>query len=62
MDGDLVRLLGLAEWGLYAPMDAEPPDVGEGGPTVACRRAVGNWTLNRFRARARSAVEKRKSG
>ncbi|WP_165249970.1 transglutaminase-like domain-containing protein [Paludisphaera soli] len=61
-DGDLARLMGLADWGLYAPVDAEPPEVGEGGPPAACRRALRNWTLKRFRAHARSVDGRRTRG
>ena len=48
---DLDGLIRLAEWGLYAPDGIAPPiSRGDADARDACRRAVGSWTLRRFRA------------
>ncbi len=51
-DSDVLDvLIRLAEWGLYAPHGIAPPmSRGDAGARDACRRAVGSWTLRRFRA------------
>ena len=56
---DLGLLIRLAEWGLYAPTDAEPPTLRPGDdPRAACRLAVGHWTLRRLRTLAQPTIPK----
>jgi hypothetical protein len=46
--GDLDRLTRLAEWAAYAP--EEPPPWPEDEVLAVCRRALGGWTLKRWRS------------